>query len=243
MKTNREKSYDCPESVSREMILKELKSQAEESYRMFSSKLLPPGERVLGVRLPILRKMAGRLAKGAWEDYLRQAGDEFFEETMLQGMVIGTVKTDWEGKKKWMEWFLPKVENWSVCDSFCSSLKGVDKEKLRTFLAPYMESKKEYEVRFALVMYLMHLTGEEEFPHVWEGICHMKPDGYYAKMAAAWAVSIYFREHPALVMPYLEQPSGMDPWIYRKSLQKIMESRAVDAEQKEQIRRLQKGRK
>ena len=88
MKTNREKSYDCPESVSREMILKELKSQAEESYRMFSSKLLPPGERVLGVRLPILRKMAGRLAKGAWEDYLRQAGDEFFEETMLQGMVM-----------------------------------------------------------------------------------------------------------------------------------------------------------
>lgn len=246
MKRSKTNPYACREAVIRERILGQLKEQAEEPYRIFSSRLLPPGERLLGVRLPLLRAMAGQIAEGAWREYLEACGDEFLEETMLQGMVIGALKMDWQEKEGWVAQFVPKIRNWSVCDSFCSSLhrqwgnRGERPARLESFLQPYLESEKEYEARFGLVMYLMCLTKERHIPHVWKQICAMKAEGYYAKMAAAWAISIYFREHPHAVMPYLEHPGEMDGWIYRKSLQKILESTAVDAEKKESVRLLLK---
>lgn len=41
-----------------------LDALAEENYRKFSARLLPPGEHVLGVRLPALRRLAKRIAAG-----------------------------------------------------------------------------------------------------------------------------------------------------------------------------------
>lgn len=50
----------------------------------------PPGvDNLLGVRLPALRRLAGALAKGDWRAYLDAARDDSFEETLLQGFVIG----------------------------------------------------------------------------------------------------------------------------------------------------------
>lgn len=45
---------------------------------------------VMGVRLPELRKIAKKIAKGDWPAYL--AENEWFEEVMLQGMVLGYVQ-------------------------------------------------------------------------------------------------------------------------------------------------------
>lgn len=240
MKTNDAARYDSRETVCREAVLEKLKECAEESYRIFSSKLIPSEEHLLGVRLPILRKMAGQIAKGDWEAYLEQAGDEYFEEVMLQGMVIGKVRVEWEQKKKWIEWFVPKINNWSVCDSFCVGLKENGSKNMEMFLEPYLESEKEYEVRFGLVMYMENFCEPKYFPNIWKKICVMKTDAYYAKMAAAWLISIFFRENPETVMPYLEKPWEMDGWIYRKSLQKILESRGVEEKNKKRIRQLQK---
>ena len=41
-----------------------LLAQAEEDYRIFTMKLLPGTEHILGVRLPVLRKLAKKLARG-----------------------------------------------------------------------------------------------------------------------------------------------------------------------------------
>ena len=64
---------------------------SERDYQRFASSLIPNIEpdRVLGVRLPLLRKLAGELAREDWSGYLRDAWDGYFEETMLQGMGSG----------------------------------------------------------------------------------------------------------------------------------------------------------
>lgn len=51
---------------------------------------------VMGVRLPELRKIAKKIAKGDWPAYLAEAENEWFEEVMLQGMVLGYVQGDIE---------------------------------------------------------------------------------------------------------------------------------------------------
>lgn len=64
-------------------IRNELKSIAEEEYRVFSSGLLPGNNNILGVCLPILRKIAKRIARSDWREYLKNAQDDYFEEVML----------------------------------------------------------------------------------------------------------------------------------------------------------------
>ena len=67
---------------------------ADEKYKKFSSALLPNVDNILGVRLPLLRTIAKEIARDDWRAYLARNENEYFEEIMLQGMVIGYIKTD-----------------------------------------------------------------------------------------------------------------------------------------------------
>ena len=91
---------------------------AEEKYREFNQKLLPGVEHVLGVRLPLLRKLAKETAKGDFRAYLSEAQkkisrDSIHEEIMVQGLVIGYAKMEREEYRKYLDEFVPKITNWS----------------------------------------------------------------------------------------------------------------------------------
>ena len=137
---------------------------SEEKYKEFSSKLIPGIDNILGVRLLYLRKVAKNIAKEDWRTYLKNANDTYFEEVMLQGMVIGYVKdSNIEEILVYIKKFILKINNWSVCDSFSSGLKITNKNKeiVWEFLKKYLSSEKEYEVRFAVVMLLNYYIDEE----------------------------------------------------------------------------------
>lgn len=210
---------------------------AEEEYQKFSAALIPTINNVLGVRLPELRKLAKNIAKGDWRTYLRDADEEYFEEVMLQGMVIGYVKTELEEILRYVAEFVPKMDNWSVCDSFCISLKFTKTNRLRVweFLQPYLLSDQEYEIRFGVVMLLTYYCDNEYIDRVLQRLDSIRHEGYYVKMAIAWAVSICFVHQPEPTMKYL-QSSALDDFTYNKALQKITESLRVDQETKKLIR-------
>lgn len=75
-------------------IHEQLLALSEPEFQKFSSSLLPGTSNILGVRLPILRKLAKKIIRGDWRAYLASAQDQSFEEIMLQGMVIGYVRAD-----------------------------------------------------------------------------------------------------------------------------------------------------
>ena len=130
------------------MIKNKLLELKDEQYKKFSSNLLPGVDNIIGVRLPILRKLSKNLT-------LDNLSDETFEEVMLQGMVIGHIK-DFSKLKKELIIFLPKINNWSICDSFVSSLTITKSKKQEMFevLKSLENSKHEYTRRFILVMLL-----------------------------------------------------------------------------------------
>ena len=99
-------------------IREQLFELAEENYQKFSSALLPNINNILGVRLPTLRKLAKVIAKDDWRRFISMADSDYFEEVMLQGMVIGYAKADIEEILQYATDFIPKIDNWSVCDSF-----------------------------------------------------------------------------------------------------------------------------
>ncbi|AJY75114.1 DNA alkylation repair protein [Paenibacillus beijingensis] len=218
-------------------IKEQLTELAESEYRKFSSGLIPNINNVLGVRLPELRKLAKTIAKGDWRAYLEAAESDYFEEVMLQGMVIGCAKADADEMLRYIAAFVPKIDNWSVCDSFCLGLKFAKKNQAKVwdFLQIYLSSDKEYEIRFGVVMLLNFFVEETYIAAVLQRLDSIKHDGYYVKMAIAWAVAECYAKLPGPTMSFLESNS-LDDFTFNKALQKITESYRVDPDTKALIR-------
>lgn len=232
--------------MTNEEIRKTLRELAEPEFQRFTSSLMPGVDHVLGVRLPKLRKIAGKVCRCRGTGYLLNAWDGTYEEVMLQGMVIGCLKEPFETVLPFIRAFLPKIDNWSVCDSFCCSLKIArrEPEAVWEFVTECLRSERPYTVRFAVVMLLNYYVDEAHLPQVLCALDGIKSDFYYVRMAVAWAVSVCFVKFPGPVMEYLRRgDNGLDDVTYQKALQKIMESCSVDAGTKQEIRAMKIMRK
>lgn len=221
-------------------IHEQLLALSEPEFQKFSSSLLPGTNNILGVRLPALRKLAKKIAKGDWRAYLASEEDRSFEEIMLQGMVIGYVRADLPELLERIAAFVPKIDNWSVCDSFCSGLKIARKEPeaIWDFLQPYLHTEREFEARFGVVMLLFYFIEDLHIRRVLALLDQIPSKEYYARMAVAWAISICFVRFPALTMEYLKTENSLDDFTFHKALQKITESNCVNRETKAVIRRM-----
>ena len=151
---------------------------------------------------------------------------------MLQGMLIA--KT---GDFELVKQFVPKINNWSVCDKFCNSLKCVkdNKQQVWKFIQPYLKSKKEYNNRFALVIMLEYFIEEDYLAKIFEILNTFNSKKYYAQMAVAWLVSMCFVEFPKETTEFLKT-TKLDDWTYNKSIQKIIESLKVDKPTKQKLK-------
>lgn len=214
---------------------------ADEEYKKFQSKLCPYNDNIIGVRLPKLRNLAKEIAKGDWQEYMKIAQSKYFEEVMLQGMIIGYVKADIEVVLSYIKDFVPKIDNWSVCDSFCIGLKFArkNKELVWDFLQAYHNSKNEFEMRFCIVMLLNFYIDEEYIDKIFQLLDGVKHEGYYVKMAVAWGISICYVNFPEKTIAYLNN-NTLDKFTYNKSLQKITESLRVDKDTKILIRSMKR---
>jgi 3-methyladenine DNA glycosylase AlkD len=223
--------------MAKNVVKATLRKLADEKYREFISTLTPNAGKILGVRMPLLRRLGREIARGDWRSYLAEADDEYFEEIMLQGIVIGSVKTDIEESLRLVAGFIPKINNWAVCDSFCAGLKFARENKARVweFLQRYFNSEKEFELRFAVVMLVNYFIEDdyiEFFPGLFNNIKH---GGHYVKMAVAWALSACYAKYPGKTMAYLEN-NDLDDFTYNMALRKIIESRMTDPETREIVR-------
>ena len=225
-------------------IEKDLFNMQDEKYRQFQIKLCPGVNNIIGVRLPELRKYAKNISKVV--NYA-EIPTKYYEEIMLKGMLIGLEK---ELNYEQIENFIPLINNWAVCDTFCSSLKKVknDKDNMWDFLQKYLKSKQEYEIRFAVVMILQYFIDEKYIDKVLKILSKIKNKNYYAQMAVAWAYSICFIKFYDKTKKFFEKELikgednrfsiKIDNFIYNKSIQKAIESYRLTKEQKDELRKL-----
>lgn len=218
-----------------------LEKNAEEKLSDFSSALIPGAGEVLGVCLPKLRAYAKKIAKGDWQNYLISAVDHSLEETMLQGMTLGYVKEDFAIMQPYLESFISKISNWSVCDSTCASLKVAKKEPetIWKFLQSYLRSDGEFMIRFGVVMLLDHYIVADYIDRVLDNMNHIHHEGYYVKMAVAWNLSVCYIKFPQQIIKLLKD-NELDDWTYNKSIQKMLESYRVSAEDKQMLRAMKR---
>ncbi len=228
--------------ISNNDILEFLLNNKDEKYRNFSSSLIPESHELIGVRLPLLRNLAKQIAKeNNVYEYLKNASSKYFEEIMLQGLVIGYYNADIQTIINLCSKFVPKIDNWSICDSFCNSLKISKKypTEIYNYITNYINSDKPYELRFLIVMLLNHYIDKNYLYDIFDIIGRIKKENYYVKMAIAWLISVCYIHFPKETLNYLTTCT-LDKFTYNKGLQKIIESYRVSNESKKIIRNMKK---
>ncbi len=230
------------EKKMKQEIKKRLLELSDTKYKNFHRKLCPGIDNIIGVRVPILRNYAKELANQyKIEKILEEIDDQYYEEILLQGMLIGMMKEDFESIKKQIEKFVIKINNWAICDVFCAGLKITKKYKkeMWEFLQTYLKTNHEFELRFGIVMILDFYIEKEYLKRNFEIFNQISSQDYYVQMAIAWAISICLIKFYKETMLYLETAT-LDKFTYNKALQKAIESYRMTKEQKEELKKRKK---
>lgn len=226
-------------------VEKELVLLADEKYKEFNKKLTPDTKKeLLGIRIPDLKSLAKQVVKEYdWKYWIENESKEnYFEEVILQGLVLAYGKNSFNDKIPYIKNFVPKIDSWAISDTFVPALKikSKDLEEAWNFINPYFKSEKEFDVRFAVIMLLDYYIIDEYVDKVIEILDNINHDGYYVKMSVAWCLAEIGIKFNSKLMHYLNNENHLDKFTYNKTLQKMIESRRISDAQKDTLRKMKK---
>lgn len=212
----------------------------EDKYKEFHSKLCFTKYEILGIRLPIIRKITKQISKTNYEDFLKLTKSKYYEEVMIEGLVISHIKEE-KLFDKYFNKYITKIDNWGICDSFCNSLDIVTKNPSKYFnLCKELSlSKEEYISRVGLIIILNYFIKEEYLTDIFYILDSITSDKYYINMAQAWLICELYIYYPQETEIYLKN-NKLNNFTHNKAISKIRESYRISKEKKEYLNTLKR---
>lgn len=219
-------------------IIGKLYEMKDIKYRDFSSRLIPniEKENMIGVRLPMVKKLAKELYKsGEYADFINALPHKYFEEYHLHSYVLSEIK-DFNAFIEGIEKLLPYVDNWSVCDSLRPKCFAKNKEKALIYINKWLQSEHIYTQRFAIEMLMVHYLNEDFKEEYLDLVANIEGDDYYLKMMVAWYFATALAKQYEATIGYIENRRIKDKWTHNKAIQKALESYRVSDENKAHLK-------
>ena len=207
------------------------------AYRKMNTTIVVSSKYVIGVRVPNLRLLAKEISKGNWKSFLDYTTDHYFEESMLEGMVIASQKySTFQELKYYFYYHIDKIESWATCDNFCAEFKVIKKYRTQ-FLVEIEElfkSNNPWRVRVATIMLLTYYIDEEHLDYIFKASAKYDAKEYYVSMGIAWLISVVFVKHQKRCMEFLLTKQLTEQTL-KRAIRKIKDSFRVDNSIKESI--------
>ena len=145
-------------------LLERLLENQDLKYRDFHASLLPNIDKksIIGVRVPVMRKIAKEFADSAAKcapgaapselaRFLDKLPHKYFEENQVHLFVVERIKDSEECLRR-IEQFLPYIDNWAVCDGKSPKALLKDESQFLACIEKWLKSRKPYTVRFGVNM-------------------------------------------------------------------------------------------
>lgn len=193
-------------------------------------------------RFPQYRALAKRIAREDYRLFLDGCDMYNFKEKILYGYTLGYAKDDISSLLYYFEGFIPYVDDWAVCDTFCQSFKITRKYQSEVYelLMKYKDSKKEFESRVVSVTLLSHYLVDDYIDRVIDALDKLDDSEYYSMMGTAWALATVMAKYPEKCREYMEGEVKISDQTFNKALQKMRESFRVSDEIKQWTRTVKK---
>lgn len=218
-------------------IRKMLLDLKDEEYRKFTLKLIPNIEenKVIGVRAPKLREIIKNELKNieSKEKYLNQLSEfKYFEEYNIYMYILEKEK-DLNIAINRIKDILPFIDNWATCDISSPKIFKKYPKEVYKFSKECINSEKPYIKRYGIGL----LLSNRLYDYTDLVINSEDNDEYYVKMVKAWYLSMALVYDYEKTIKYFEERK-IEKWVHNKALQKAIESRRIDINVKEYLRKL-----
>ena len=182
-----------------------------------------------------------------------------YEETVIWGYLINLEKCSLDERLAMLTRYVPVLDNWAVCDSYCAHAKWMaraDKVALWAFLEHWFDSEHEFEVRFAVVVAMCYFLNEDwlgrvfarlnslNFDHIKSKYITVKgkpkvaqqgtvqgAEPYYVRMGVAWLLATALAKFPDRTRAFIRS-SNLPADVVKLYIRKARESfrtRTVEA--------------
>ena len=230
-----------------------------------------PERRVMGLHSPEIKQVAKQLSREGGEvvlpDGTRQNcanGVEVirafeavqseclcYEETVIWGYLINLEKCSLDERLAMLTRYVPVLDNWAVCDSYCAHAKWMaraDRTALWAFLERWFDSGCEFEVRFAVVVAMCYFLNEDWLGRVFARLNSLnfdyikskyktvkgKPkvaqqgtvqgaEPYYVRMGVAWLLATALAKFPDATRAFVRS-SNLPEDVVKLYIRKARES-------------------
>ncbi len=222
-------------------IRDELFKLQDKKYRDFQSKLLPTinPDTIIGVRTPDLRSFAKKLVKASkYQNFIDNLPHKYFDENQLHAFIISEIK-DYDLCIKYVNDFLPYVDNWATCDQMSPKVFNKKHNSLIKEIKKWITSKKTYTIRFAIGMLMQHYLDDDFKEEYLDLVSSVKSDEYYVNMMIAWYFATALAKQYDIAVSYIEN-NVLDTWVHNKTIQKAIESYRITLKHKEYLKKYKK---
>lgn len=233
----REEQQRMPAGKQRKMLEKDLQESIEPACRKFTASQNPTMDenRILGIRVPVLRKYAQRLRKeGRTAAFLKELPHAWHEEDLVHAFLLS--------REKYMEQclqdvkcFLPYVDSWDVCDSIRPAVFEKNNPLLRKNIAEWLKSDHPWTMRFGVEMLMAYCLDEHYRKSDLKKVCRMHSDDYYAQMMQGWYLAEAMVNHYEDVVQVLDL---CDAKVRKTAIRKARESYRISEEKKQELTKL-----
>ena len=200
-------------------------------YRDFHRRLVPnvDAERIIGVRMPQLRRLAKEVDPLPFLDLLPH---KYYEENQLHAILLSGMK-DYAECLHRVERFLPYVDNWATCDGLRPRCFAKHTAELLPQVKRWIAAKHEYTVRFAIGVLEAYFLDDAFRAEQLLWVASICREEYYIRMMQAWYFATALAKQWDATLPVI---STLPDWVRRKAIQKACESFRVPQEHKDYLR-------
>ena len=140
----------------------------------------------MGVHIPDMKRLAGSLVKDGKAEKLLAEFEMIqereprnglnYEEKQVWGMIINRMKIPMAERLELLRRFIPAIDNWAVCDTFCADAKWMKgySDEIWKFLQDYFYSRTEFKVRFAIVTAMCYYLDESHIHEIYRIISQLE---------------------------------------------------------------------
>ena len=220
-------------------LQKLLIENADKEYALFQARIVPTvkNDTFIGVRLPVLRKIAADFAKTPECDaFLFALPHRYYDENLIHSVLLGKIG-DFDRCMKCIEAFLPYIDNWAVCDTISPKALAKNKAALIVKIREWIKSKSTYTCRFAVNMLMKYYLKDDFAKEYADMVSGIESDDYYVKTVVAWYFATALATNWDEVIPFVEN-RVLDDTTHRLTVRKAIESFRITDRQKEYLKTL-----
>lgn len=218
-------------------VFRSLQLFGDEKYAVFMRRLLPNLKKeIIGVRSPLIRRLARRMDEGERSLFLENLPHRFYDEDFLHAVLISSEK-DKEKCFSEVEKFLPYINNWAVCDSLSPKVFRFHRDEVLRKAKEWKRAENAYACRFAIKMLKDHFLGEDFSLSILQEASSVHRDEECVKLMKAWFFAEALAKHEGEALEYFEGEK-LDEETRNLAIRKARESLKISKEMKEYLRSL-----